>query len=165
MHPTWYLLQTKPNAHHIAQRNLERQGFGVFLPMIEQTRRSGIRFLTDLRPLFPGYLFLGLSDASPSWGTINATYGVSRAVSLDGQYRPVPIALIQGLRERCDAENVFCAKESLSEGDLVQIKTGPFSDFVAEIVSLAPDQRVWVLIELLGQKSRIALDRNQVRQA
>ena len=37
---SWYIVQFKPNSHKIAVRNLERQGFGTFLPMHEVTRRT-----------------------------------------------------------------------------------------------------------------------------
>ena len=60
MNSTWYLIQTKPNAHNMAARNLARQGCDVFLPLAEQTRRTAQQFRTELRPLFPGYLFVGL---------------------------------------------------------------------------------------------------------
>jgi len=152
---TWYLIQTKPNAHRIAEKNLARQGCSVFLPLSEQTRRAAQRFRTKTQPLFPGYLFIGLSDAAPSWRSINATQGVSRAVSLDGQYRPVHEALIAGIKARCNSDGVFHAQNTLSAGDQVHIQKGPFASFLAEVESLTPDRRVWVLIDLLGQKSRI----------
>ena len=119
---TWYLIQTKPNAHHMAEKNLTRQGYAVFLPLIEQTRRDAQRFRTKTQPLFPGYLFIGLSDGAPSWRSINATHGVSRAVSLDGQYRPVPGALIAGIKARCSPDGVFQANDPLFKGDQVQIR-------------------------------------------
>ena len=162
---TWYLIQTKPNAHRIAEKNLARQGCSVFLPLSEQTRRDAQRFRTKTQPLFPGYLFIGLSDAAPSWRSINATQGVSRVVSLDGQYRPVPEALIAGIKARCNSDGVFQATEPLSEGDQVQIQRGPFASFIAEVDSLAPDQRVWVLIDLLGQKSRISQHQHDLTRA
>ena len=162
---TWYLVQTKPNAHHIAERNLKRQGCDVFLPLIKQTRRSGQRFSTEVRPLFPGYLFVGLRDGIPSWRTLNSTHGVSRAVSFDGQYRPVPNQLISTLQAGCDAECVFQTKRALSAGDVVKIQKGPFASFLAEVESLAPEQRVWVLFDLMGQKSRLLLDQTDIHPA
>ena len=162
MTPIWYLIQTKPNAHHIAERNLTRQGCDVFLPLVKHTRRAGQRFNTEVRPLFPGYLFVSLRDDTLSWRTLNSTYGVSRVVSFDGQYRPVPDRLISDLLAGCDAEGVFQPKQTLSAGDIVQIQKGPFASFLAEVESLAPEQRVWVLFDLMGQKSRVLLGQNDL---
>ena len=36
----WHLIQFKPNSHRLAERNLKRQDFEVFLPMQEITRRK-----------------------------------------------------------------------------------------------------------------------------
>ena len=165
MTSTWYLIQTKPNAHKMAARNLARQGCDVFLPLAEQTRRTAQQFRTELRPLFPGYLFVGLKAQAPSWRTLNSTHGVSRGVSLDGTYRPVPEALITQLQSQCDDAGVFRAQDTYTSGDVVEIQTGPFASFLAEVVDMAPDQRIWVLIDLLGQKSRIAIDQQDLRRA
>ena len=72
----WYLVQFKPNSHRIAERNLLRQGFDVFLPMQKITKRNATRFVNDLRPVFPGYLFVHLCASAGPWRTVNATYGV-----------------------------------------------------------------------------------------
>ena len=162
MTPTWYLIQTKPNAHRIAECNLKRQGCDVFLPLIKQTRRVHQRFSTEVRPLFPGYLFIGLDRDAPSWTTLNSTYGVTRGVSFDGQYRPVPDQLISDLQAGCNSEGVFLGEQALSAGDVVQIQKGPFASFLAEVESLKPDQRVWLLFDLMGQKSRVLLSRNDI---
>ena len=164
MSSTWYLIQTKPNAHNTAARNLTRQGCDVFLPLVQQTRRMAQQFRTELRPLFPGYLFVGLREHAPSWRTLNSTHGVSRCVSLDGTYRPVPEPLITQLQTQCDEAGVFRAQDAYTSGDVVEIQTGPFASFLAEVMDMAPDQRIWVLIDLMGQKSRIAMDQKDLRR-
>ena len=162
----WYLLQTKTNAHRIATRNLLRQGCQVFMPSIKLTSRTGNRFISNVSPLFPGYLFVGLSsDSQPPWRSLNSTLGVSRVISLDGQYRPLPISLIDELQNCCDADGIFQIKNQIVEGDTVQILRGPFAEFVATVDHLAPDARVLVLIELLGQKSQISVKTNDLLQA
>lgn len=149
----------------MAARNLARQGCDVFLPLMEQTRRTAQQFRTELRPLFPGYLFVGLQAQAPSWRTLNSTHGVSRGVSLDGTYRPVPEALISQLQDQCDEAGVFRAQDTFRLGDVVQIQKGPFASFLAEVEDMAPDQRTWVLIDLMGQKSRVAVDQQDLRRA
>ena len=161
MDNTWYLLQTKPNAYRIAMKNLLRQGCEVFLPMSEVTQRQRQQFQTKTVPLFPGYLFVGLRENKPSWKALNSTYGVSRCVCFDGTVQPIPNQLIHDLKAHCDERDVFRPTPTFSAGDIVEIQQGPFASFLAEIEHLQPDQRVWVLIDILGQKSRIEIsDRN-----
>ena len=43
------------------------------------------------------------------------------------------------------------------------LTTGPFADFVAEVENIAPDRRVWVLMEIMGGKTRVAVGADQLR--
>ena len=154
----WYLVQTKPNAHRIATRNLLRQGCQVFMPLLKLTRRTGNRFISNVSPLFPGYLFLGLDpDSQSTWRSLNSTLGVSRIISHSGRYRPLPLSLIDELQNCCDPDGIFQTKSPIIKGDQVQIQKGPFAEFVATVESRAPNARMLVLIELLGQKSQISV--------
>ena len=74
----WYLAQCKPNATHIAVRNLENQNFVSFLPLQEGTKRKGKGFQHQIRPLFPGYLFVHLDAAEGPWRKINSTRRAKR---------------------------------------------------------------------------------------
>jgi transcriptional antiterminator RfaH len=51
----WSLAQLKPNCSHVAQKNLQRQGYRSFLPLEEVTLQKIEKFVTAKRPLFPGY--------------------------------------------------------------------------------------------------------------
>ena len=87
----WYLLQFKPNAHRLAERNLQRQGFLTFLPMRDVTKRKAISFVNQLYPLFPGYMFVSFDPNEALWHKINSTFGVSKLVSLIKQLRVLKI--------------------------------------------------------------------------
>ena len=63
----WYLIQFKPNSHRLAERNLHRQGFETFLPMQKITRRNASRFVSDLKHLFPGYMFVSVNSELAPW--------------------------------------------------------------------------------------------------
>ena len=40
---------------------------------------------------------------------------------------------------------------------------GPFANFVAEVEKIAPDRRVWVLMEIMGAQTRVAVGADQLR--
>jgi transcriptional antiterminator RfaH len=160
---TWFLAQFKPNSHKIAERNLNQQGFQTFLPMQEQTKRAQGKFLTHIRPLFPGYLFVALDIGQGSWRSVNSTYGVTRLVSFGKEPTPVPLGLIAQLMLRCDHEGKLLPPKLLKPGDQVTLTKGPFTDFVATIDSIAPDKRIWVLMELMGAPTRVAVSADDLR--
>ena len=152
---TWYLLQTKPNAHITACENLRRQGFDVFLPLITKTIKKNGKFLDAKAPLFPGYLFMGTSRYPVPWKSVNGTRGISRAVTLDGVYRSVSAHIIEGLQHRCDERDVFRSLNDINLGDRAKIERGPFADFICSVDQIKDDQRAWVLIDLLQQQTRV----------
>ncbi|MCB1336340.1 MAG: transcriptional activator RfaH [Maritimibacter sp.] len=160
---SWFLAQVKPNSVNIAKRNLERQGFATFLPTAEETRKRGSRFVTAERPLFPGYIFVAFDVAEGLWRAVNSTAGITRLVSFGREPAPVPRDLVDQLMRRCEASGRLIPAEALREGDRVRVTKGPFADFVAEIETIAPDRRVWVLIEIMGGQTRMAVGADQLR--
>lgn len=155
----WFLAQLKPNARVKATQNLERQGFAVFCPMVQETARSGDRFKSGPRALFPGYLFTAFSRENPQWRKVNSTYGVARLVQFnDAGPRPVPRGLIEELARRCDDSGLIqVPQDTFAPGDKVRPRTGPFTDFVAQVERIEPDRRVWLLFDMLGQKTRVQI--------
>ena len=159
----WYLIQFKPNSYRLAERNLHRQGFETFLPMQKITRRKASRFVSDLKPLFPGYMFVSVKSELAPWRTINSTIGVSRLVSFDGTPKPLPLPLISSLMLRCDTSGTLLPPKTLNVGDTVDVLSGPFANFVATVEKVDAKQRVWLLMEFMGQGARVNVTVDQVQ--
>lgn len=155
---SWVLVQFKPNSDAIAVRNLERQAVQVFLPRVEQTQRRGEKFVTTVKPLFPGYLFARIDVEGQAWQVINSTFGVSRIVSTGGKPSRVPAGLVDALKARCTDDVVIEDPVAFAQGDEVKLASGPFTDWIGEIVEMTGDQRAWVLLDLMGRRTRVAVD-------
>ena len=158
----WFILQFKPNSHRLAERNLHRQGFESFLPLHEVTKHKYNRYVSDLQPLFPGYMFVAFNPESGPWRQINCTTGVSKLVSFGDQPSPIPLDLISGLMERCNSVGKLLPPNQLNKGDAVQLLTGPFANYIAKVETIDANQRIWVLMELLGRETRISVGSNQL---
>lgn len=160
---SWFLAQLKPNCANIADKNLKRQGFKTFLPMDEETRQLDGKFVTAMRPLFPGYIFVAFDVAHGLWRRVNSTYGITRLVSFGKEPSAVPLDLVSQLMLRCDAQGKLLTPKLLNPGDQVTMTKGPFANFVAEVEKIAPDRRVWVLMEIMGAQTRVAVGADQLR--
>ena len=158
----WHLLQTKPNAHVTACQNLRRQGFEVFLPLITKTTKKNGKFLDIKTPLFPGYVFMGTSSDPVPWKSVNGTRGISKAVTLDGVYRPINTHIIEGLQQRCGENGIIQRLDNIAPGDRAKIERGPFAEFICTVDDIQDDQRAWVLIDLLQQQTRAEVSLNDV---
>ncbi len=160
---SWFLAQLKPNCANIADKNLTRQGFNTFLPMEEETRQRNGKFVTAMRPLFPGYIFVAFDVTLGLWRHVNSTYGITRLVSFGKEPATVPLDLVSQLMLRCDAKGKLLPPKFLKPGDQVTLTEGPFANFVAEVEQIAPDRRVWVLMEIMGGQTRVAVAADQLR--
>lgn len=119
------------------------------------TAKKEKKFLNKTSPLFPGYLFLGTSIDPVPWRGVNGTRGVSKAVTLDGVYRPVNNHIIEGLKSRCDKHGIMQRLNDIVPGDRIKIESGPFADFVCCVDKIKNDHRAWVLLHLLQQEVRV----------
>jgi len=160
---TWFLAQLKPNCSAIADRNLKRQGFQTFLPLEEKTSQRRGKFINTLQPLFPGYIFVAFNTALGGWRAVNSTYGITKLVSFGRAPAQVPAELISEIVIRCDSSGRILPPKVLQAGDRVQLTSGPFANFLAEVEKIAPDRRVWVLMDLMGAPTRVAVDQDKLR--
>ena len=155
MSKEWFILQYKPNSHHQATKNLDRQGFETFLPLHDTTLRKASRFVTSTKPLFPGYMFVSFDKTEFKWHKINNTYGVSRLVTFNSILKSIPTTFIDHLMKRYDLSGKLIPIKNLKKGDQVNILEGPFANFVATVEKYEDGQRIWVLMDLMGRKSKI----------
>ena len=135
------------------------------MPMQKITRRKASSFVSDLKALFPGYMFVRVNVGLAPWRTINSTIGVSKLVSFEGKPKQFPLQLISGLMLRCDASGTLLPPKSLSEGDSVEMLTGPFAHFAATVDTIDSEQRIWVLLDFMGQKTRMQVTADQLQIA
>ena len=155
MSKDWFILQFKSNSHHLAAKNLNRQGFETFLPLHDATSRKLSRFINTSKPLFPGYMFVRFDKEESEWHKINNTYGVSRLMTVDSILRSVPDIFVDSLMKRYDLSGKLIPIQKLKKGDQVKVLTGPFANFIATIEEYETDQRIWILMDLMGRKTKI----------
>ena len=154
MSKEWFILQFKSNSHHLAAKNLNRQGFETFLPLHETTSRRLSRFINTSKPLFPGYMFIRFDRAESEWHKINNTYGVSHLITFNSILKSIPTIFVDHLMKRYDLSGKLLPIQKLKKGDQVTVLTGPFANFIATVETYETDQRIWILIDLMGRKTK-----------
>ena len=155
MSKEWFILQFKSNSHHLAAKNLNRQGFETFLPLHDTTSRRLSRFMNASKPLFPGYMFIRFDRAESEWHKINNTYGVSRLITFNSSLKSIPTTFIDSLIKRYNPTGKLIPIKKLKKGDHVTVLKGPFANFIATVEKYEADQRIWILMDLMGKKTKI----------
>ena len=155
MSKKWYILQFKANSQHQARKNLTRQGFDTFLPLHDITSRKASRFISTSKPLFPGYMFVTFDRAESEWHKINNTFGVSRLITFNSILKSIPTIFVDHLMKRYDLSGKLIPIKKLKKGDQVTVLKGPFANFIATVEKYEADQRIWILMDLMGRKTKI----------
>ena len=152
----WYAVHTHVAAEAKAASHLERQGFSVYLPRYLRRRSHARRIERVPRPLFPRYLFVSLNLEAPGWRAVRSTIGVLRLVSEGDHPLPLPERVIASVRAREDAAGMIALGDAagLKSGDRVRIVDGPMADCVGLFDSATDQERVVVLLDLLGRQVR-----------
>ena len=151
----WYLLKTKPRQEKIALANLENQDFDSYCPYATINNKIVV--------LFPGYLFIHLDETSDNWGPIRSTKGVLNFVRFGLSYAKISNKIIDFIKE-----NEFNTSQKLKylndfkTGDKVQITEGVFKNCVAIFKSFKSDERVILLMNLMGQQQTINIKKKSL---
>lgn len=164
----WFAVHTRPHGESCAARNVERQGFEVYFPRYLKKRRHARRTEIVAAPFFPRYLFVAVDMATQRWRAINSSFGVSRLVGWADQPLSVSPSIISALRQR-ESEDGFIALQSeierLKPGAPVYITSGPFADCRGLFEAVTDNERVQILLDLLGRKVRVAIDQESIAVA
>ena len=163
MSKEWFILQFKPNSHHKAKKNLTLQGFEVFLPLHHTTSRKSSRFINSSKPLFPGYMFIRFNRAESKWHKINNTYGVSRLITFNSILKPIPTRFVDNLIKRYDLSGKLLPLKKIKKGDQVTVSKGPFANFIATVEKYEDEQRIWVLMDLMGRETKMHISSNALQ--
>ena len=64
---------------------------------------------------------------------------------------------------RCDTSGTLLPPKTLYTGDTLDVLSGPFANFVATVEKVDAQQRVWPLMEFMGQNARINVTADQLQ--
>ena len=151
----WYLIKTKSRQESVAIKNLENQEYSTYCPTVKIKNNNVV--------LFPGYIFIYLDKKRENWSPIRSTKGVVNFVRFGLNFAQVPNNVIEFLKA-----NQLINKEKLENlnkfksGDKVQITDGVFKNCVAIFKSFKSDERVILLMNILGQQQAIKIQQESL---
>ncbi|MDD2914612.1 MAG: transcription/translation regulatory transformer protein RfaH [Gallionella sp.] len=163
----WFAVSCKPRQEAVAEENLLRQGYRVYLPRIQNTHHRRGQWVDVIEPLFPRYLFIRINPALRSTAPVRSTRGAVGLVRFGGQPAVIPDEVIEAIVQReapdsglhWDDRPLFCA------GEPVRLEEGPLAGMEGIFVERDGEKRVIILLELLGKANKIRINRDWVVQA
>jgi len=151
----WYLIKTKPRQENVAIKNLENQEYYTYCPIVKINNKHVV--------LFPGYIFIHLDKKRENWSPIRSTKGVLNFVRFGLNFAQAPDTVIEFLKanELINKEK-FINLNKFKQGEKVQITDGVFKNCVAIFKSFKSEERLILLMNLLGQQQTINIKQESV---
>jgi len=163
----WYAVTCKPRQEAVAEENLLRQGFHVYLPRIRIRQRRRGHWIDAVEVLFPRYIFIRIDPQRRSTATVRSTRGAVGMVRFGGQPAVVPDAVMNALKQREDAASGMHEDQRplFSAGEAIKLVDGPLAGMEGVFTEQDGDKRVIVLLELLGKANKVTVSRDWIARA
>ena len=163
----WFAVCCKPRQELIAQENLLRQGYHVYLPRIQVRKRRRGKWVDVIEVLFPRYLFIRIDTVQHSTAPVRSTCGIVGIVRFGGQPAVIPDEVIEDILRREDSASGLRQdnRPLFRAGDPVKLVEGPLSDMEGIFAQEDGRERVIVLLEMLGKANKVKVNRDWVALA
>lgn len=160
----WYAVCCKPRQEEVAEENLLRQGFHVYLPRICIRQRRRGQWIDAVEVLFPRYIFIRLDPLRCSTATVRSTRGAVGLVRFGGQPAVVSDAVMDALLQREDAASGLHQdiRPLFGAGEVIKLVDGPLSGMEGVFILRDGHKRVIVLLELLGKAHKVSVGRDWI---
>ena len=97
---------------------------------------------------------------------IRSTYGVIDLVRFAGEPARVPEALIEEIRNRESPAGLYCFETpALRQGERVRLVSGSMAGLEGIFESYSSSERVILLLNILGQQSRVQVSMDLLERA
>jgi transcription antitermination factor NusG len=156
----WAVARLEINRARLALHCLELRHFIVYLPRLRERRVVHGRRTEVSSALFPGYLFLRITNG---WWEARWSPGILDLIMANGSPAHVPDAIIDAIRSREVRGLVELAPPpGLRPGAPVRVLCGPLAGQLGLYAGMRPRERIAILLTLLGGLQRVTLPKSDV---
>lgn len=162
---SWLVVRYKINEQLRFERNLKNQDLNFYIPKITISIKKGAnqKQVNKIEAIFPGYGFVRLAQTNLQ--ALRNTLGLINIVRFGEQYAIAENTLVTQFKElESLSETEPILPKRLGKGDKIIITSGPFKGRVSEILATAAQDRVTILISLLGSVRAISFPVNEIQK-
>ena len=169
----WYIVHTVTGHENKVKVNLEKRIeymnmgekiFRVEVPQKTVTQMKGGKKQEREEKIFPGYVLVEMIMDEDSWYVVRHTAGVTKFVG--SAKKPIP-ARDSEIKKIINRSTSTTQKIELDvkAGDKVRIISGPFADFVADIIEVYPDKsKLRANVSIFGRETPVELEYKQINK-
>ncbi len=169
----WYIVHTYSGYENKVKVNLEKRIeymnmgdkiFRIEVPQKTVTQMKGGKKQEREEKIFPGYVLVEMIMDEDSWYVVRHTSGVTKFVG--SAKRPIPArdSEIKKIINRSSSQSQKIELD-VKAGDKVRIISGPFADFIADIIEVYPDKsKLRANVSIFGRETPVELEYKQINK-
>ena len=166
----WYVIQTIKGKEQEHTTNIKRNVIAdeekVFLIENERPFRLKGKWLKELKPLFPGYIFVETEDIEDFAKRLRKRYRTLKILAVDGKMVPIRDEEEAYLKSIGGEEHIVRYSEGVRIGDRVEITSGSFAGYTGEIRKLdRHNRRASLCLPLMGREIEVEIGLGIVKSA
>ena len=155
---SWYVVNTKPHSEFKVINYLNSKNITIFMPKLLVSRSHARQVKKVLRPLFPSYFFVYI-NIERSFRIVKSTIGVKGMLTNGNKPTCVHHDIMQNLFNSTDTNGIVkkLAVNEFKIGQKLEINEGLFKGKIGSFYGMSAKDRISVLLDFLGRKSKISV--------
>ena len=169
----WYIVHTYSGYENKVKVNLEKRIeymnmgdkiFRIEVPQKTVTQMKGGKKQEREEKIFPGYVLVEMIMDEDSWYVVRHTSGVTKFVGSAKKPIPARDSEIKKIINRSSSQSQKIELD-VKAGDKVRIISGPFADFIADILEVYPDKsKLRANVSIFGRETPVELEYKQINK-
>ena len=153
----WIAVYTKPRHEKTVEKELQKKGFEVYLPLLKQRRKWSDRKKWVEFPLFRSYIFVKTEIKNALF--VLQTLGVVKVVKFGGEVAVIQNDSIQAIKLMIEGGYSPEATDYFIKGDPVEVKDGPLKGLVGEVIRVDNHDRLLVRVDAIQHSVSVQINR------
>ena len=169
----WYIVHTYSGYENKVKVNLEKiienqnlgdRIFRIEVPQKTVTQIKGGKKTEKEEKVFPGYVLVEMIMDEETWYIVRHTTGVAKFVGSAKKPIPAKDSEIKKIINRSSSQTQKIELD-VKVGDKVRITSGPFAEFVADIIEVYPDKaKLRANVSIFGRETPVELEYKQIQK-
>ena len=153
----WLAVYTKPRHEKTVEKELQKKGCEVYLPILKERRKWSDRKKWVEFPLFRSYIFVRTEIKNALF--VLQTLGVVKVVKFGGEVAVVQDENIEAIKLMIEGGYNPEPLNYFIKGDPVEVKDGPLKGLVGEVIRLDKNDRLLVRVDAIQHSVSVQINR------
>ena len=154
----WIAVYTKPRHEKFVEKELNKKGIDVYLPMLKERRKWSDRKKWVSFPLFSSYIFVKIEIKNAL--IILQTIGVVKLVKFNKKVAVVPEQSIHNIRLMIEGGYNPEPTDYFIKGNPIEVKDGPLKGIVGEVINVDKKDRLVIRVDAIQHSISIKINRS-----